>query len=86
MLFRSDKPVGEPLDKPADEPAKKTEVVQIDTAAIIRQAYLRSLSRYPTDSETARATKYYEETEDVARGTKDLLWALINTKEFIVNH
>ena len=70
----------------AAEPDQKPEVAAIDTVSIIRQAYLRSLSRYPTDSEVARATKYYEETEDVARGTKDLLWALINTKEFIVNH
>ena len=68
-----------------DEP-KPSAAVQFDAKAVIRQAYLRSLSRFPTDSEVERATMYFEESGDPSRGTKDLLWALINTKEFIVNH
>ena len=68
-----------------DEP-KPSPVVEFDAKAVIRQAYLRSLSRLPTTAESERAAKYFEETGDPARGTKDLLWALINTKEFIVNH
>lgn len=63
-----------------------TPVASVDTKAIIRQAYLRTLSRYPTDAESDRAARYYEETGDVSRGTRDLLWALVNTKEFVVNH
>jgi hypothetical protein len=57
-----------------------------DLPAVIKQAYLRTLSRYPTDVELARASRYYEETTDAGRGTRDLLWALVNTKEFVVNH
>eukprot|EP00456_Euglypha_rotunda_P027708 TRINITY_DN220_c0_g1_i1.p2 TRINITY_DN220_c0_g1~~TRINITY_DN220_c0_g1_i1.p2 ORF type:complete len:468 (+),score=149.92 TRINITY_DN220_c0_g1_i1:1177-2580(+) len=57
-----------------------------DLPQIIKQAYLRTLSRYPTDAEIERATHYYRETDDAARGTRDLLWALVNTKEFVVNH
>ncbi len=68
------------------EEPKPSPVVKFDTQAVIRQAYLRSLSRHPTASELERATKYFDETGDPARGAKDLLWALINTKEFIVNH
>ncbi len=68
-------------DVPAEKPA-----VPFDVKAVVQQAYLRSLSRYPTASESERAAKYFEETGDPARGAKDLLWALINTKEFIVNH
>ncbi len=68
-----------------DEP-KPSAAVPFDAKAVIQQAYLRSLSRYPTNSEGERAAKYFEETGDPARGMKDLLWALINTKEFIVNH
>lgn len=68
-----------------DEP-NPSPVVEFDAKAVIQQAYLRSLSRYPTASESDRALKYFEETGDPARGAKDLLWALINTKEFIVNH
>lgn len=78
-------------DKTAEKPASDTSsnesaTADVDVKAIIRQAYLRSLSRYPTDVEADRAARYYEETGDVARGTRDLLWALVNTKEFVVNH
>ena len=51
--------------------SKPSAAVQFDAKAVIRQAYLRSLSRFPTDSETERAVKYFEETGDPARGTKD---------------
>ncbi|WP_010581960.1 DUF1549 and DUF1553 domain-containing protein [Schlesneria paludicola] len=54
--------------------------------SIVRSAFLRTLSRYPTDPETTRAIKYFEETDDMSRGLKDLLWALVNTKEFVINH
>ena len=74
-------------DNPAtpDKPAAAA-VSDMDTKAIIRQAYLRTLSRYPSDAESDRAARYYDETSDAARGTRDLLWALVNTKEFVVNH
>jgi len=67
-------------------PAAAPAAPDFDVKATIRQAYLRTLSRYPTDAEAERATRYYEETGDAARGTRDLLWALVNTKEFVVNH
>lgn len=58
----------------------------VDVKAIIRLAYLRTLSRYPTEAEIDRASRHFEETGDAAHGAKDLLWALVNTKEFVVNH
>ena len=70
----------------AAAPAAVPAVSDADISVVIRKAYLRTLSRYPTDAESARAARYYEETGDVARGTRDLLWALLNTKEFVVNH
>lgn len=74
------------LDKvPVEEP-KPSPLVSFDAKAVVQQAYLRSLSRYPTATELERAVQYFEEMDDPARGAKDLLWALINTKEFIVNH
>ena len=53
---------------------------------IVRGAYLRTLSRYPTEQELQRSLKYLGESADLAKGAKDLLWALLNTKEFILNH
>ena len=54
--------------------------------AIIRQAYLRTLSRLPEESELQRAQHYFHESGDLAAVTRDLLWALLNTKEFLLNH
>lgn len=75
-------------DIEAVEPAteKPKPQADVDLKALVRQAYLRTLSRYPNDAEIARASRYFEETGDVGRGSRDLLWALINTKEFVVNH
>ena len=53
---------------------------------VVRQAYLRTLSREPTAEETTRAVQHVPEAADTAAGLRDLLWALMNTKEFIVNH
>lgn len=53
---------------------------------IIAKTYLRSLSRLPTDSEKDVARKYLNESEDKVAGVYDLIWAVINTKEFMLNH
>ena len=55
-------------------------------ATVIRATYLRTLSRLPSETELARSVAYVESTESKLRGVSDILWALINTKEFIVNH
>jgi hypothetical protein len=57
-----------------------------DVARIVRQAYLRTLSRPPTEPEASRAASYFSETASVREAARDLLWALLNTKEFLVNH
>jgi len=53
---------------------------------IVERAYLRTLTRRPTAEEIDRAVAYLHETGDPAIATRDLLWALLNTKEFTVNH
>ena len=58
----------------------------IDEPTLIRQAYLRTLSRLPTPEETDRCLQYLAQSESPVAGAKGLLWTLINTKEFIVNH
>jgi hypothetical protein len=53
---------------------------------LIREAFLRTLSRVPTDKEVALARDYLKESASLEAGMRDLLWALINTDEFLVNH
>jgi hypothetical protein len=67
----------------------KSQPVKADAdriAEIVQQAYLRSVNRPPTAAEQQRAAAYFQESGDVKVGTRDLLWALLNTKEFVVNH
>ena len=54
--------------------------------AIVREAYLRTLTRRPTEAEAEAARQYLADSTDGAKGLRDLLWALLNTKEFITNH
>jgi len=58
----------------------------MDDQSVIRQAYLRTLSRLPTADEMDRCLAYLAKADSPAAGAKGLLWTLLNTKEFIVNH
>jgi hypothetical protein len=53
---------------------------------LVKTAYLRTLNRYPDDHEQTRALAYLNDSTNVVSGLRDLLWALVNTEEFIVNH
>ncbi|WP_254508513.1 DUF1549 and DUF1553 domain-containing protein [Anatilimnocola floriformis] len=53
--------------------------------AIIREAYLRTLSRPPNEKELTIAREHAAAADQHA-GLRDLLWALLNTKEFVVIH
>jgi hypothetical protein len=59
--------------------------VAVVPGEVVREAYLRVLSRLPRDDEQQVAMRYLSESETLATGMKDLVWALLNTKEFIVN-
>lgn len=52
----------------------------------VRETYLRTLSREPRQDELDKAMAYVEASDDQLNGIRDVLWALLNTKEFIVNH
>jgi hypothetical protein len=53
---------------------------------LIEELYLASLSRLPTSEELNTATKYLDETSDKRQAAEDLLWTLLNSKEFMFNH
>lgn len=57
----------------------------VDRANIIQSAWLRTLNRLPTADERRRALTHLKNAETLDEGIRDLLWALINTKEFILN-
>ena len=58
----------------------------LDRDGLVTEVWLRTVGRYPTDIERARAAKHLQETDDLPEAVSDLLWALINGKEFLLNH
>lgn len=50
---------------------------------LIRQAWLRTLNRQPDEREFAVSRKHLD--GNATGGLRDLMWALLNTKEFLVN-
>ncbi len=57
-----------------------------DRAALIRTAWLRTVGREPNQQEIERAEQHLAQCTTTAEGISDLLWALLNTKEFMLNH
>ncbi|MEO1991523.1 MAG: hypothetical protein ABGW78_06290, partial [Pirellulales bacterium] len=53
---------------------------------MINDAYLRTLVRRPTEQELARSITYLKQSPTAKDGLRDILWALLNTKEFALNH
>jgi hypothetical protein len=54
-------------------------------AALLEECFLSTLSRYPTAAESKLLGATLATAKDRRAAIEDLLWALINTKEFIVN-
>jgi len=57
-----------------------------DLDQLISETFLRTVSRFPTPLERARATTDINKAKSKIDGIKELLWAMLNTKEFLVNH
>ena len=54
--------------------------------AVIEELFLAALSRYPTEKEKAKALDYVGSKDARQLAYADILWALVNTAEFIFNH
>jgi hypothetical protein len=53
---------------------------------IIEELYLRTLSRFPKKEEAQLAQRGVNQAPSPREGYEDLLWALLNSKEFLFNH
>lgn len=54
--------------------------------AIIEELYLATLSRFPNQGEQQLMRQAFAESQDRPAATEDILWTLLNTKEFVFNH
>ena len=57
-----------------------------DASKAIEQLYLWTLSRPPTDSERQACLEYLESSSSRQRVLEDVMWSLLNTREFQLQH
>jgi hypothetical protein len=57
-----------------------------DDVKLLNELYLATLSREPTDAERSHAMRYLDTAKSRGEGFEDLLWALLNRREFLVLH
>ena len=57
-----------------------------ERAALVKEAFLRTLSRAPTAKEAQLSESHLAEVGDRAEGFQELVWALLNSREFLTNH
>ena len=53
---------------------------------IVTELYLTAFSRSPTKNEQAAVRKFLDQAESRTAAVQDLVWAIINTQEFLLQH
>lgn len=53
---------------------------------LIENLYLNTLARFPSPAEIKDAVEYLKKATTPKEGFEDLMWALMNSKEFLFNH
>jgi hypothetical protein len=59
---------------------------KVSEAVIIEELYLAAYARLPRAGEIATVSAYLREQADKKAAFEDLLWAMLNSKEFLFNH
>ncbi len=72
--------------KASTESVKSELLSEAETNEIIAEAYVRTLSRKPSKAELQKSNEAIAVAETPLSGISDVLWVLINSKEFILNH
>ena len=57
-----------------------------DTGSKIEELYLATVSRLPTEAERDACLKFIAGSESPENGFQNVLWSLINTREFLLQH
>ncbi len=58
----------------------------LDLDKVVPELFLRTVSRPPTADELSRAKTDIAAAKTQVDGVRELLWAMLNTREFMVNH
>jgi hypothetical protein len=80
---------GDFLNKKIAAPAGRVETLfknKIPLPAVIEEVYLATVSRPPRPDELARAQEWVGQAPSPKEGVQDLVWVLLNSREFLFNH
>lgn len=80
---------GDALNKKIADPKGRVEALlkaKRPLAESIEELYLVTLARPPRPDEVARARRWVAEAPTPREGLQDLLWGLLNSREFLFNH
>ena len=69
---------------PAQEKPPTPDDAVIDE--LVTQVYQRTVSRRPSGDEIARGREHLKSGESTIESLRDIMWALVNTQEFLTNH
>jgi hypothetical protein len=74
--------------KIADTSGRVAKISKLETTVSDRidAVFLSSLSRFPTDDERAACVKYLIDAESPEKGLQGVMWSLLNTREFLLQH
>lgn len=53
---------------------------------LIDELYLSAFCRHPTEAERETTVRYVESQDDKRKALEDVLWTVLNSKEFLFNH
>lgn len=59
---------------------------QKPSAEIVTELYLAACSRLPTPPEQAATVSYLDAAQDKRQAAEDVLWTILNSREFLFNH
>ena len=72
--------------KLADKNGRLSRLEKLDEATAIRELFQVSVSRLPNLQEVANSKQVIAQAKTPRQGLEDLLWALLNSREFLFNH
>ncbi|MFM8251052.1 MAG: hypothetical protein ACKOBW_05570, partial [Planctomycetota bacterium] len=50
------------------------------------ELFLASISRWPTDQEREACQQFLAGSDSLGEGLQNILWSLLNTREFLLQH